>query len=452
MLFNSLTFLVYFLPATLLVFYLVPPTLRLWVLAIASGVFYGFSGLVPLLFMYAGVVWAYVIARFTPQLNRKVAVVLSVSFPLIVLFLFKYFDFMLGWFGTNAKDANAFDFITNIVLPAGISFYTFQIIAYSIDVIDGKVEADKSLLRFTTYISLFPQLIAGPILRYSDIHFQLLSLTRVEKLKPDLVTGLKLISIGLFAKVFVADFFSSLADQFKVLTNTSSPDAIFVTLSYSFQIYYDFWAYSVIAIGLSKLFCLDMPINFDEPYLSLNPKEFWRRWHITLSYWLRDYVYLRLGGNKAYAKNIAIVFIAVGLWHGAGWNFVLWGALHGLFVLTYVYVLRRGWDVMPRALQISINFAIVSLMWPLFFHNIGEYWLILQQIFSFSHAGVSVYGPSKWAMMAAIAVFTFGARERYWFRNSRPLPIADWALVHASLFFMSVLFISWSKTFVYFRF
>lgn len=293
MLFNSLTFLLYLLPATLFAFYLVPPQFRLLVLAISSGVFYGFSGFAPLLFMYAGILWAFTIAHLHRHLSRKWAISLSISFPLIVLFLFKYLDFSLNSFGVSKYDIEGFDFILNIVLPAGISFYTFQIIAYSIDVIDEKIEVEKNLLRFTTYISLFPQLIAGPILRYSEMHEQLLSLSQIKKLKPDLITGLKLISIGLFAKVFVADFFGGLTGKFNVNANTSSLDAAFVTLSYSFQIYYDFWAYSVIAIGLAKLFCLNLPINFDEPYLSLNPKEFWRRWHITLSYWLRDYVYLR---------------------------------------------------------------------------------------------------------------------------------------------------------------
>ena len=203
--------------------------------------------------------------------------------------------------------------------------------SYSLDVADRKIEPERDLLRFTSFATFFPHLIAGPIMRYADLREQLQALQSTPTLKPNFVSGLKLLSIGLFFKIFVADVSGMIVREGDLTSrsnssrhSTSSRRSAF----WSAQIYYDFWAYSVMAIGLGRMFCIELPVNFREPYLSRNPREFWQRWHVTLSYWLRDYVYMRMGGRDAYVRNILIVFALVGLWHGAGGTFVAWGVYH----------------------------------------------------------------------------------------------------------------------------
>ncbi len=223
---------------------------------------------------------------------------------------------------------SSFVFFLNVTIPAGVSFYTFHILSYSLDVSRGRIKIERNPLKMALYVTFFPQLIAGPIPRYWQIESQLEKLRNVNALKPDIVRGIKYVSYGLFFKVFVADrlfvwqdtIFYPCFNSAARVGQLSSLDALFNILAYSYRIYFDFWAYSIIAIGLGKFFCIDLPRNFDEPYISLSPKEFWRRWHMTLSFWLKDYVYLPLGGNKRYVRNIIVIFLACGLWHGAGWG------------------------------------------------------------------------------------------------------------------------------------
>lgn len=451
MLFNSAAFLLIYLPLVLAGFYLCPLRWRLPFLTLASIVFYGLSGPIPMLFLVASMIWAFFWARFVGQIPRSWLTLISVAFPLWTLFMFRYLDFTFTTFGTGPETRAQFSFFLDVLLPAGISFYTFQIISYSIDVLDGRQKVERNFFQLAAYISFFPQLIAGPILRYEQIREQLVGLATVRKVPADWVGGIKFICVGVFAKTFIADFLGILVERLDVPSNGSSLDGTLSLFAYSFQIYYDFWAYSIIAIGLAKLFGITLPRNFAEPYKALNPRDFWRRWHMTLSYWLRDYVYIKLGGNKAYVRNIAIVFAAVGLWHGAGWNFVAWGLYHAVLVIGYHFS-RPIWDAAPRLLQVAVTFALVSLGWPLFYLDFGGYIELTRQIFVTGAFEMVVYGVKEWVFLAVVALWTFGPSETRWLFNESRRTILDRATIQACMLFGAMLFFVFARTFIYFRF
>ncbi|MGE4219451.1 MAG: MBOAT family protein [Alphaproteobacteria bacterium] len=451
--FNSAEFLLVFLPLVFAAFHLSPGLWRFPILLVASSVFYGVSGLVPLGFMFVSILWGFgaaLLARRDQPLWKTLAMV---SVPLIILFLFKYLDFTLVNFGASDQVRDGFLFFLSVTLPAGISFYTFQIVSYIIDAKDEVLDRPQSLLKFSVFISFFPQLIAGPILRYSDISAQLDDLRRKRWLRIDARSGLKYLSIGLFGKVCVSDLMqvlikNSLAVDFAAEATRS--DVLFLLNAYAIRIFFDFWAYSLMAMGLAKLFAIDLPVNFNEPYQARTPRDFWRRWHVTLSFWLRDYVYIRLGGNAHYVRNIAIVFLACGFWHGAGWSFVLWGVYHAVLVLGYHFV-RPVWDRMPAALQVAATYCLVILAWPLFFMDVGDYAVFLNVLVS-PAGGDGIYSAKHWAFIAPILAWMFLTRERYWLYNEQRRALFDSPLVHAALATVSVLFISYSSTFIYFRF
>jgi len=452
MLFNSIDFLVIFLPITFIVFHTVPRQLRLIVLIAASFVFYASSGLIPFYFMCLSILWGFLTAYlFRAEFPRPLATIIAISFPLWVLFMFRYLDFTLDNFGVPDDGRDSLAFFLEVLLPAGISFYTFQIISYTLDVRDGRIARDNNLIHVTAYISFFPQLIAGPIVRYSSIKGQLERLTRVDRVTVNTRLALKLITVGLAFKVIIVDRLALYTESIDIANSDNALDFLYVIFAYSFQIYYDFWAYSTIALGLGRLFGIVLPRNFREPYMSLNPRDFWRRWHVTLSYWLRDYVYLKLGGNKSYTRNILIVFAAVGLWHGAGWNFIIWGLYHAAFVLLYT-ASKQYWDRVPSVLQIALTFVIVSFGWPLFFLDAPTYGHMLTTVFQLSNFGFDFFRPYHWAFLAIIAIWCFAMRETVWLYNRRPRFFIDSAFVHASVLFGTALFFDWSRTFIYFRF
>lgn len=452
--FNSHEFLIVFLPATFIVFYAVPARLRLWILVGASLIFYGVSGPEVLLAFVIAILWGFGTAFLFGRWPRALAIIVATSVPAFFLIMFKYLGFILDTVDAGPEVRSHFWFFFSILLPAGISFYTFELVSYSIDVADKKIEPERDLIRFMGFATFFPHLIAGPIMRYADLRDQLEALRRTEVLKPKLVLGLKLLSIGLFFKIFVADLSEMAVSKAKALPleKLTAIDQITQIAFWSMQIYYDFWAYSVMAIGLGHLFCITLPVNFREPYLSENPREFWRRWHVTLSYWLRDYVYIRMGGREDYVRNIVIVFALVGLWHGAGWNFVVWGLYHGALVILYHFT-RPQWDRLPKPAAIALTFTLVSLGWPLFFMKLDQYVAYLGHLAVAPWHG-SLYGGTQWLFLAAIGLVTFGTREKNWLYNepARPNWITDSPVFLASMMFAGLLSISLSKTFVYFRF
>lgn len=451
--FNSFEFILIFLPVVFVLFHTLPALCRIPLLLLSSLVFYGVAGIVPLIFMIVSILWGFVVALITGYTERPIWKVVAIAFPLAVLFLFKYLGFTLDSFGAGDETRDLFLFFLSITLPAGISFYTFQIVAYNLDVHAGRIEAERNPLKLATFISLFPQLIAGPILRYSQMSAQLDRIRTQRKLTIDARSGLKYLSIGLFGKVCVSDLVNVLIKNSRVVEfaqEATRADVLFLLNAYSIRIFFDFWAYSLMAIGIAKLFALDLPVNFREPYQAASPQDFWRRWHVTLSYWLRDYVYIGLGGNDRYMRNIVIVFLACGLWHGAGWSFVIWGAYHAVLVVGY-HLTKPVWNRAPKVVQVAVTYALVSLGWPLFFMDLGSYLSFLQVLIDpVGQAGI--YSLKHWGLIIPILCWVFFTKEARWLYNDKPLFAIDSPVVHASIAFVAVLFASYSETFIYFRF
>src|SRR5215831_921058 len=343
MLFNSTVFLQFF-AAFLLLYFLCRNSLlaRNLLIVAASWLFYGwwdyrflaliiFSGCFDFL---AGLL----IARATDPQGRRVFLAASVAVNLLLLGFFKYFDFFLGSMSAmlTALHLPVHFRTLGIILPVGISFYTFQSLSYVIDVYRGQLQPTRSLLQYLAFVSFFPQLVAGPIQR----GYQLLpQLARTLTINPQMLTeGLWLILWGLFKKVVVADNLAPLVEMVFDNPVSSGPAVLSGTLAFAFQIYGDFSGYSDMARGLARVLGFDVTANFNLPYFAMDLRDFWRRWHITLSSWLRDYLYISLGGNRRgpnrTAVNLLLTMLLGGLWHGAAWNYVLWGAWHGLGLMV----------------------------------------------------------------------------------------------------------------------
>tara|TARA_E500000331_G_scaffold354890_1_gene409019 strand:- start:518 stop:1879 length:1362 start_codon:yes stop_codon:yes gene_type:complete len=451
--FNSIDFLIIFLPITFVVFRIVPQKMRVPVLLISSLIFYGVSGLVPLAFLILSICWGFGFALVTNKTKRTSVVLGAIAFPLLVLFLFKYLNFSLDVVSASVEVRDHLIFFLSVTLPAGISFYTFQLIAFNLDVHSGKAAPERDPIKIGAFIALFPQLIAGPILRYEQLSSQLDRVTNTKKLAIDYRSAFKFIAIGLFAKVCVSDLVgvligNSIAVDFA--TSGTQQDAFFLLFAYSIRIFFDFWAYSLIAIGLAKLFALDLPVNFLEPYQSLNPRDFWRRWHVTLSNWLRDYVYIKLGGRENYLRNITIVFLACGLWHGAGWTFILWGAYHAVLVLLYHFT-QPVWDRFPKVLQVFVTFVLVSMGWPLFFMDLQSYVTFMSILF-LGNEGVGIYGIKHWLLVGVIMAWVWLSRERVWLYNDKAIWVFDSPMIHGACGFIALILATYSNTFIYFRF
>ena len=318
--------------------------------------------------LLASIIWVYFFCVCLPIHRNKPLLLLAMLLPAAALIYFKYRDFVLQEvLGVHGEGAIAtFSLFENTVLPAGISFFTFQLIGFAIDRYRGLKDRPEGLLSFGFYISFFPQLIAGPILRFSQVSERLRVIKTFLPSREDQISAILLFTFGLSFKVLIADAIGRYASP-QIVDPLSSDvlSRLFVVFGYSIQIYFDFLGYSLMAMGLGRIFGFHFPDNFRIPYTSRNPKDFWRRWHITLSFWIRDYLYLPLGGNRRYVLNILIVFAAVGLWHGAGWNFIIWGLYHAMLVISY-HLFRTPWDRLPDAIQTTATFILVSIGWVLF--------------------------------------------------------------------------------------
>ena len=344
MLFSSVPFLFYFLPGVLLVYFAVPGKLKNSVLLLASLIFYGWGEPRYLPVMAASILQGYVfgllIERFRGRKPARVFLTVSVLLSLGMLAYFKYADFMIA--NLNALTGLSIPLL-RITLPIGISFYTFQILSYAVDVYRGTVPAQRNLIDLAAYIAMFPQLIAGPIVRYADVAGQLRA--RSHGLS-DAAYGVRRFVLGLSKKILLANLLGELVAAFHGSTDLSVLYYWLGAAAFMLQIYYDFSGYSDMAIGLGRIFGFRFPENFDHPYCAGSITEFWRRWHISLGSWFRDYLYIPLGGNrKGKARqllNILLVWLATGLWHGAAWNFVLWGLLFAvLLTIEKLWLLPR---------------------------------------------------------------------------------------------------------------
>ncbi len=372
MVFSSLTFLFVFLPIALGVYYLLPYRLKNGWLFAVSLVFYSWGEVRYFPIMIASTVVDYVLSNLIKKYDlnvnlRKVFLILSVFFNLGMLFYFKYTDFFIGninlLLGTSIP-------LLELTLPLGISFYTFQTMSYTIDVYRRNVEPERNIINFGAYVTMFPQLIAGPIVKYTHVAERLnmkkgrIDLPRIEE-------GIKLFIFGLAKKVLIANSVGALWSEVGSLgySEVSTPLAWLGIVAYSLQIYFDFSGYSLMAIGLGKMMGFDFPDNFNLPYISRSITEFWRRWHMTLSGWFREYVYIPLGGNRHGLKrqiiNLLIVWSLTGFWHGADWNFILWG-LYYFILLTMEKLFLL--NVLEKNKVVGHVYAIFAIIvgWALF--------------------------------------------------------------------------------------
>ena len=370
MLFSSITFLFYFLPAVLLLYFLTPPSGRNVVLFISSLLFYAWGEPVYVVLMIFSTLLDYSMGRLV-EANRgsrraKLFLGVSLAVNLGLLGFFKYGDFLI----TNINSLfHSRIPLLELPLPIGISFYTFQTMSYTIDVYRGEVKAQKNLIAFGTYVSLFPQLIAGPIVRYQTIAEQMQN----RKIKTDdFAEGIKRFICGLGKKVLLANNVGLL---FETITENGVDKVSMVgawlgIAAYAFQIYFDFSGYSDMAIGLGRMFGFTFPENFRYPFTAKSITDFWHRWHISMSTWFRDYVYIPLGGNKKGFKrqliNLTVVWFLTGLWHGASWNYVLWGMFFGaILILEKVFIIRKNISVPVVLGHVGTSF-ILAFSWVLF--------------------------------------------------------------------------------------
>ena len=382
MVFSSLMFLCAFFPIVLLLYSLSGNIkYKNFIIVLSSLFFYAWGEPSFLPFLIFGILVGYfagrVIDRHYARPMATVALIVSVTVSLGLLGFFKYADFVVD----TVNNVFALNIaLPHPTLPLGISFFTFQIISYIIDVYRGHTRVQKSLMNFTAYVSMFPQLVAGPIVRYKDIAAAL------EKRKVtalDFAEGAKRFTAGMCKKVVLANNAGRISEALLSGTVSTTASSWLGIIMYTFQIYFDFSGYSDMAIGLGKMMGFKFMENFDYPYISKNITEFWRRWHISLSTCFRDYVYIPLGGNRRFAiRNLFIVWALTGLWHGASWNFVLWGLFYGILLFLEKFPLKR---IIPRLISpfchiYTMFFVIMG--WALFyFTDINELWLFLQHAF-----------------------------------------------------------------------
>ncbi len=371
MVFSSLTFLYLFLPVVLLFYFLVPKQARNFVLFVSGFVFYAWGEPVYIFLMTFTVLVDYtcgrVMTRFSSNQKARLAVLLvSIVINLSILAVFKYNSFVVqnlnDLFGLTITDPK-------IALPIGISFYTFQSMSYTIDLYRKSVPEQKSFVDYAAYVSMFPQLVAGPIVRYGDVQRELQKRT-VSVL--NLGEGAGLFIQGLAKKVLIANNVGSLWTRVKEIpaSELSVTTAWFGILAFTMQIYFDFSGYSDMAIGMGRMLGFHFPKNFDFPYVSKSVTEFWRRWHMTLGTWFREYVYIPLGGNRKGASrmvlNLLVVWMLTGLWHGASWNFVLWGLYYGILLIIEKVFLSKVLSKIPFSITRVYTFFLVVLGWVLF--------------------------------------------------------------------------------------
>ena len=405
MIFSSIPFLYYFLPAVLAVYFLTPRRGKNPVLLFSSLFFYGWGEPKLLLLMIFTIAVFYLcgLAIGRSETHKRAWLLVSVCVGVGLLGLFKYADFFI----TSVNAATGLSLpLLKLALPVGISFYTFQCISYTVDVYRGTVPPQKNPISFGAYVALFPQLIAGPIVRYRDVARELDSR---EHSWENVGLGLRRFIVGLAKKVILADNLAMLAKLYRQSTEPSVVFAWLYAAAFTLNIYFDFSGYSDMAIGLGRMFGFHFPENFNYPYLSKSVTEFWRRWHISLGSWFRDYVYIPLGGNRVskakWVRNILAVWILTGLWHGAAWNFVLWGLLFAALLL--MEKMLPGLGKLPRFARHGYVLLAVVLSFVLF-----------------NADTLSQAGSDFAALFGLAGLPAFTAETEYYLRSYAPLLIA----------------------------
>lgn len=474
MLFCSLTFLFSFLPCLLIVYFLIPKKyihIKNFILLMFSLCFYAWGEPKYIILMLGTVLISYLfglgIHFYQEKHNQKMKGLLFVFSVIVVLsslVYFKYMNFLLD----NLVMFLPFDFtVTDIALPIGISFYTFQILSYLIDLYRGKIKVQKDFFHLALYISFFPQLIAGPIVQYETIENQL---TNRKESFDKIIDGLERFIIGLGKKVIIANQVAVIADAIynsPTLSYYTSVVYILGMLSYTFQIYFDFSGYSDMAIGLGKIFGFEFLENFNYPYISKSITEFWKRWHISLTTFFREYIYIPLGGNRVskgkWIRNMFVVWLLTGLWHGAAWNFILWGLYY--FVLLYLEktVLKSKWKQMPSVIQYALTFILINFGWLMFrVNNLADLKIVLVGLITnCGHVGIiglcsenpSVIVALIFCILAPLCMSDFGHKM-----HIKYVDYIGYQLIRKfcllGLFVICVMFLvsSTYNPFIYFRF
>ena len=397
MVFSSVLFLFYYFPVVLLIHYLSPVKWRNAVLLVFNLIFYGWGEPIYILLMVFTIVVDYadglLVGRFKAQGRdgaARIAVAAAIVINLALLFFFKYWDFIAGSLaavGLNFMPA------LGLRLPIGISFYTFQTMTYPVDVYRGDARPQRSLVRFGTFVTLFPQLIAGPILKYKELADQVDERSwSVEQF----ASGVQVFVVGLAKKVLLANNIGMLWESYKAMdpSQLTVAGAWLGVLAFALQIYFDFSGYSDMAVGMGRMLGFEFLCNFDYPYISKSITEFWRRWHISLGSWFREYVYIPMGGNRVgrlrLCFNLMVVWGLTGLWHGASWNFLLWGLYFGVLIMAEKLWLGRLVASWPRAVQHIYTLFLVLVSWAIFaledFGHMGQY---LAAMFGFAGGGLA---------------------------------------------------------------
>lgn len=471
MVFSSIAFIMYFMPVFFLVYYILPASYKnAWLFLASLGFYYygvrGNPGYLLLMIMSVVVnfVAGKLIAAQKTKRARKAWLVVGVVYDLGWLILFKYLGFLIenlnALFGAMHVKVQLETW--NLILPIGISFYTFQIISYLVDVYRRETKAEKSLISLGTYLCMFPQLIAGPIVNYhliqEQLHKRKHSMEKVE-------SGLKVFALGLAYKVLLANRVGHLWTEVTAIgyESISTPLAWMSIVAYSLQLYFDFYGYSLMAIGLGRMMGFDFPQNFNNPYMAVSMTDFWRRWHMTLGGWFREYVYIPLGGNRGgFAKtvrNMFVVWLLTGLWHGASWNFVLWGLL--LFVLLFVEKAGLG-KVLERHKALGHIYMIlwIPLSWLVFvITDLSQLGIYLKKLFPFFGSTGTVlfqgdylkYGKTYGIYLVLGILFATGVQEKLLKKNKNRLWVI---LLLLALFWTSVycMYLGMDDPFLYFRF
>ncbi len=422
MVFTSVTFLFYFLPIFLLVYFLLPRKTMVWKncwILIGSLFFYAWGEFGYVVILILSIFINYVVGRLLSNNKNQYLLLTGVGINLLLLVYYKYAFFILTQLG--------FSNINHIHLPLGISFFTFQGISYIVDIYRNQAKVEKNIITLGTYIALFPQLIAGPIVRFKNIQTQLhdRSVTYTS-----FAHGAFLLMTGVFYKVVLADNLGKIAHEaFELIGSKIGTFSAWLGLiGYSFQIYFDFCGYSVMAVGLGLLMGFTLPVNFRYPYISSSITEFWRRWHITLSTWFKDYLYIPLGGNRRGVyityRNLWIVFLLCGLWHGAAWTFVFWGIYHGFLLIVDRWLTNQKTNI-PTIVGMVSTFLMVTLGWVLFrSENLNQATSYFSTLFSYHSAHLDEYFLGKhlsfysclifiiaFVLSTPLVVFLFGIRD-----------------------------------------
>ena len=468
MLFSSIVFLFTFLPVVLILYYLLPVRFRNVILLLASLVFYAWGEPVYLFLMLLSILFNYFsgldIARnLQDKRAAKRSLVFNLIINLAVLGFFKYEGFVLDTLNGILPVHISYHALP---LPIGISFYTFQILSYIIDVYRGNVKVQTNLPNFALYVTMFPQLIAGPIVQYADVDEQLAS-REVSWTK--FGEGSMYFIRGLAKKVLLANTSGMIFTEVSGLAkgNIAVVTAWLGAFAYMFQIYFDFSGYSDMAIGLGKMFGFEFNMNFNYPYVAKSITEFWRRWHISLSSWFRDYVYIPLGGNRVskikHIRNLLIVWFLTGLWHGAAWNFVAWGLYYGVILIIEKYLLSPVLDRLPDVVRHIYSIVLVVIGWVLFFSSsFGQAADYIRVMF-----GAGAHGFADRESMYLLTsnlilwlILIFGSTPLVHFRYEHMLRSKKWnttiinSVVYAALFIVCIAYLVTEtyNPFLYFRF